>query len=718
MKEIYEWADWFRELAKIVCEIGENGLIEKSKCVDWRSVNDGGTFKLINPQYGDQNIDPFSFFYTLAMRNTTNLRSIVYESVKEQFGIKTPLPPLELDEAWIFPTPGAHTNTLFHLNGNGNPSLMWKLFRDACKGFDSIKDTDFNSALQMKGVKRKKLTQTLLLINHESFAPFDDTMASIVPEITPEPFNFEKYRKVLENVRIKFPDCALKEINLYAFWRENILANSNRAFYQISTNIYDQNKSHWEEFDKSNWVMTGGPAAKEKPYNSLPKVKNGDVMLVRYGIEGRGIGIVHKNEYNEDFLDNWDDNARIHVVWINKSRGDLKTDAKQFPAAISRAHRLVDAWKESDAYAPTFRLISGPSDDNGKLYKSDKIPPSIPLSSRSFSVNHFRNRILYGPPGTGKTFHAVNHALAIIDDESLKFNDDQEYRTRFRDLRFDLNTKEGQIAMVTFHQNFAYEDFIEGIRPKLKGAEVAYELHDGIFKRIAHAAKDRADKRFVLIIDEINRGNIAKIFGELITLLEDSRRLGQDDATKVTLPYSVEEFGVPENLYIIGTMNTADRSIQLLDTALRRRFTFMEMMPNAKHHKINTDVDGVNCRNLVAAINKRIAALLDREHQIGHTYLFGVNSMEQLSFTFRNKIFPLLQEYFFDDWEKIRAVLGNNAFVQECPIEQLPGNLVDEEHKIYERLADNDSRWLNPSEYKLVYKGAQTSGTNGTESNS
>ena len=300
----------------------------------------------------------------------------------------------------------------------------------------------------------------------------------------------------------------------------------------------------------------------------------------------------------------------------------------------------------------------------------------------------------------------MNHALAIIDGEEVQADIDRE---RFHDLQFDPNTGEGQIAMVTFHQNFTYEDFIEGIRPRLEGEGIAYELHDGVFKRIARVAKESAgagrDDRFVLIIDEINRGNIAKIFGELITLVEDSRRLGQDDATMVTLPYSGETFGVPDNLYIIGTMNTADRSIQLLDTALRRRFVFVEMMPTPRHDGIATSIDGVDCTELLKVMNERISALRDREHQIGHTYLLNVDSMEKLSFTFRNRIFPLLQEYFFDDWAKIRAVLGNNSFIEErTPGELLSDfDLVDEDHRTYERLSDSDNRWLEPQEYKLIY---------------
>lgn len=180
---------------------------------------------------------------------------------------------------------------------------------------------------------------------------------------------------------------------------------------------------------------------------------------------------------------------------------------------------------------------------------------------------------------------------------------------------------------------------------------------------------EKEEKKYVLIIDEINRGNVSQIFGELITLIEEDKRLGKNEALEVTLPYSKEKFGVPPNLYIIGTMNTADRSVEALDTALRRRFSFQEMRPKpeliateGKLKETSGVVGDIELPLLLDTINKRIEKLLDKDRQIGHSYFLSIGSLEELKTTFQNKIVPLLQEYFFGDFAKAGLVLGKGFF--------------------------------------------------------
>ena len=174
-------------------------------------------------------------------------------------------------------------------------------------------------------------------------------------------------------------------------------------------------------------------------------------------------------------------------------------------------------------------------------------------------------------------------------------------------------------------------------------------------------------KEHVLIIDEINRGNVSAIFGELITLVEPDKRLGQKEVIQITLPYSKTDFGVPSNLHIIGTMNTADRSVEALDTALRRRFEFKEIMPEPSLLE-NIDIKNINLKELLETINKRIEILLDRDHTIGHSYFIKLeeNDILGLKNTFKNNIIPLLQEYFYGDYEKIGLVLGKGFFNEKA----------------------------------------------------
>lgn len=221
---------------------------------------------------------------------------------------------------------------------------------------------------------------------------------------------------------------------------------------------------------------------------------------------------------------------------------------------------------------------------------------------------------------------------------------------------------------------------------------------------------------YIIIIDEINRGNVSKIFGELITLIEPSKRIGEKEELKVRLPYSGDEFGVPKNVYILGTMNTADRSITSLDTALRRRFEFVEMMPDVS--KLSNDYKDVNLQELLKAINTRIEYLLDREKTIGHAFFIGVENLEDLKKVFQNKIIPLLQEYFYNDYTLISAVLNDNGMIEKCERNekylQKIKNLdnVDSEKIIYNIASFDNEIWNDIKTYQAIYNDGENQSKN------
>ena len=226
-------------------------------------------------------------------------------------------------------------------------------------------------------------------------------------------------------------------------------------------------------------------------------------------------------------------------------------------------------------------------------------------------------------------------------------------------------------VFTTFHQSYSYEDFIEGIKPIMIDGEVdgnvAYHIEDGVFKQLCKKAALDPENRYAIFIDEINRGNVSAIFGELITLIEQDKRKGATNAMSALLPYSKNQFSVPQNVDIYGTMNTADRSVEALDTALRRRFSFEEMLPKPellkdKGENVTGKVGEINLQELLITINERIEALVDRDHTIGHAFFMEVDSLDSLRNVFANKVIPLLQEYFYGDYAKMEMVIGPDFF--------------------------------------------------------
>ncbi|ELZ9749516.1 AAA family ATPase [Campylobacter jejuni] len=430
----------------------------------------------------------------------------------------------------------------------------------------------------------------------------------------------------------------------------------------------------------------------------------------------------------------------------------------KFEEKIAKFEEIKD--KLFDIFLFLSNYINNLSKDDFKIIKGNSIMEN----------NLFLNQILYGPPGTGKTYHTIDKALEIISKVEKIELPDENNRVDRKKL-FNEYVKNGQIVFTTFHQSYGYEEFVEGIKPRMdkeNSKEIEYEIKDGIFKELCEKALENRDSiknfnfyidklkekvkiddnnpekyfelpntkyfiqyrngrtfrikfdgmsknhkdypvsidnieklyktsiadeiynsayvkailnylksqgledykekdektnsPYIIIIDEINRGNVSKIFGELITLIEPSKRIGEKEELKVKLPYSGEEFGVPKNVYIIGTMNTADRSITSLDTALRRRFEFIEMMPDVS--KLSMDCEGINLQELLKAINTRIEYLLDREKTIGHAFFISVENLESLKKVFKNRIIPLLQEYFYNDYALIDAVLNKNGMLE------------------------------------------------------
>ena len=839
MKGIYDWVPWFRELSGKIAEGDPGSLLKRANKV-WEGQEKPPLIKDF-----PLHLDPLSFMYFL-----TTQGSETFSAVREVFQMTTPL--MEADDAWIFPQT-MEINPLFLNRRKLDPKPMWNLFHVAHRSGEGEARVDsglWNAALDNPGVGVPSITQMLCLTNPYSFLALDTKNMEIVRAILRSTDSIKKriksgsyaeYASIQVELQRHFPKCHLYEIDRFLYLQhKKPLLTRRPTIFQVSTHVYgDKKGDYWEDFESENAVFTGGPSSGTgQTIFPVAGPKRGDVVLVRTGTKrGRGIGVVVKNDHRDD---GWREEGRIHVIWINKEEHSLELSQRQIRSgAFSEVPpSLLDAFQKQ--YRSSFALIETLTPSDG-LVADDGLPTPQPNGS-TLEGEDSVNQILYGPPGTGKTWNTVARAVAIVDGKDVKqVEQERDEDPKAVKNRFDRLRDAGQIAMVTFHQNYAYEDFVEGIRPVLSEeseTDVDFVLRWGIFRELAEtAARSRRASRhhsehlnvdalvdsfldsveagiedgrefvlevpeskyrypmvevvhqghgrirlrgpnngrkglsslvwrrdyrayrgkeirtyrdirpvqatktgwhfnarfhyamlqrleqyqksewnapasgpaecqnFVLILDEINRGNIARIFGELITLLERSRRIGGDDETWVTLPYSGDEFGVPENLYLIGTMNTADRSIALLDTALRRRFEFVEMMPYSDHPEIGTNIDGVDLRQLLKVMNRRIRFLRDREHQIGHTYFLGVQDLEGLRRVFQKQVLPLLQEYFYDDWAKIRAVLGENEFIEQknCPGDLAAAGLVDSDAKAYELRGFQEREWKDAGQYRRIY---------------
>ena len=322
--------------------------------------------------------------------------------------------------------------------------------------------------------------------------------------------------------------------------------------------------------------------------------------------------------------------------------------------------------------------------EKGEIINFWKDRPTKLVGVRRLSSGKVQFQLALGPRQTDYT---VSSNVVLRDYKGVISGEIKDY-------------KDIKPTYASSSENYGDAIYLFPIMRKIK------EYQDNIWQSVEQSAEEK--RNFVLIIDEINRGNISRIFGELLTLIEESKRIGRSEATEVTLPYSTDPFGIPDNLYIIGTMNTADRSIALLDTALRRRFRFVEMMPKWELLS-DIEVGEIDIAEMLKVMNERIEALYDRDHQIGHSYFLRLadnnNTIETLKDIFQHEVLPLLQEYFYDDWEKINLVLNDNKFLKYEDPPKMPSNdFMDNEKKLW----SIDEKALGKSaNYQDIYTNEQ-----------
>lgn len=321
-------------------------------------------------------------------------------------------------------------------------------------------------------------------------------------------------------------------------------------------------------------------------------------------------------------------------------------------------------------------------------------------------LNAFINKMQIGDIVFSCYSASTIDAIGVVTGE-YEWNEKYEYFRRVRKVRWIVKDIRENILSLNGGTSMTLASVY-----RLSGITIpdVYKLIEK-YQPTKLAANSRKENH-VFIIDEINRGNISKIFGELITLIEESKRMGGKEATKTLLPYSITPFGIPENVYLIGTMNTADRSIAAIDTALRRRFDFREMLPEPEVLQ-DLNVAGISISKMLTQMNRRITVLYDREHTIGHAYFMPLKedcSLKTLAEIFRNKVIPLLQEYFFEDYEKIRLVLGDNQkkdekdrFIKKVSVKtaELFGKM-DFDLDIEATYEINQDAFMNPEAYRNI----------------
>lgn len=643
-----------------------------------------------------QVMDPFTFFAFFNRRVKQEHRIKLLSIIKDKLRLESAL-PTDFDG---LPVMNPLRTWFFSYEKDREPDAidtLWDFAEIVVKQTpDTVPAELFDRCLKLKQVSIASLTMGLFWMRPDQYLALDRVNQSLLKNygIDTDVANWSGYLRLLAQVRERFPGISWPQLSHRAYEESSAVGveqvhEPELKVAEIGSTKFATSPLRLDVLHSPNWIYYGPPGtgktwtalhearqlllaqnvgkAEAQQYAEALAQRNQDELkrlatfIERTG-EQKEVRYwwASTNPYNwqwEELFrkgrEVWNPGGRIQRNYEQVKTGDLVfgyvSSPRQELVAVARVTRLLSRRKKPTFEVEPIQQINSPIGwaelkDNPTLKQAEPI----------------RNR------AQGTLFKLEVHEAAELE---------RLLRAKGNDLKFSVGAGLRCLEFVTFHQSYSYEDFVEGLRPVSDAdGNVRYEVKDGVFKRLCQRAQQDPAHTYALVIDEINRGNIAKVFGELITLIEPDKRLGAANEIKVTLPYSGEEFSVPANLLIIGTMNTADRSIALLDIALRRRFTFVEFMPQPE---LLGDVAGVPLGKLLTALNRKLEAYLDRDHQIGHSYFMGLNDVADLRFAWEHKVMPLLQEYFYGDGEKLLAVLGP-TFVQTEAVKVGAGDSAEE----------------------------------------
>ena len=614
-----------------------------------------------------KDIDPFTTM-SLFNRNLTNAnrRKIAGELAKF-LGVKETVPdsfqgiPVMDHRCFRF-FPHADTR------GDDHIDLLWNIFADALDYKDGDSESNqtkfvksFNAAINLPYVKQR-LTIGLYWIRPCKFLSLDKPTRGFLEaqlgEDIPEPINAESYLELREKIKSKF---GTTNMSVNTFPELTYKAVNDHIGVDQMTKILEKH------LDLKNQVIFYGPPGTGKTYHARkfaeelvenntrqrngdePTSKNKDKWFeyLKLTLEKS----LPENYSINDFTDESKTNTRI----------SLKSDDDEKRIAVSYTNK----GKNSEQKSVEIGIHEGNMKWLSEVPKENRFVLVVNLSNSSYILlPHdilIKNAKFRGGEGwdkSGKTSMWFT-LTSLAENDAVLYANNLTKKFDCKKFLYNLNTIfASDYEFVTFHPSYSYEEFMEGIRARITDSNLEYYVDDGIFKRICSVARKKRNKncKHVIIIDEINRGNISKIFGELITIIEKDKR----EEITVALPYSKEKFTVPKNVYIVGTMNTADRSLTQIDVALRRRFSFVEFLPNYK--LIDAEIEGINLADLLKNLNERLLGEGMREKQIGHAYFMKkekpVRELNHIRHVFENEIIPLFQDYFYEDYEKIEKMIG------------------------------------------------------------